>query len=66
VLRGSPQPGFYRMRGMATLMIGSKDEKVDQAIQIVEDQCTPQVTLTNILQRYFSGMIITSYESNRA
>lgn len=26
---------------MTTLMIGIEDEKVDQAIQIVEDQCIP-------------------------
>lgn len=41
MLRGSPQPAFNRMRGMTTLMIGIEDEKVDQAIQIVEDQCIP-------------------------
>ena len=32
--------GFLR-RGLTTLMIGVEDEKVDQAIQAIGDQCTP-------------------------
>ena len=32
--------GFLR-RGMTTMMIGVEDEKVEKAIQVMKDKCTP-------------------------
>jgi len=40
VTRIASTGGFLR-RGMTTLMIGVKDEKVDEAIHLVGDMCTP-------------------------
>jgi uncharacterized protein YaaQ len=40
VTRIASTGGFLR-RGQTTLMIGVEDEKVDQAISVVEDQCAP-------------------------
>jgi uncharacterized protein YaaQ len=40
VTRIASTGGFLR-RGMTTLMIGVEDEKVDDAIHLVGDQCQP-------------------------
>ena len=40
VTRIASTGGFLR-RGMTTLMIGLEDEKVDQAIQLISEQCNP-------------------------
>jgi len=40
VTRIASTGGFLR-RGMTTLMIGVEDEKVDQAILLVEEACEP-------------------------
>jgi uncharacterized protein YaaQ len=42
VTRIASTGGFLR-RGSTTLMIGVEDEKVDEAIQVVRDNCTPTV-----------------------
>jgi uncharacterized protein YaaQ len=44
VTRIASTGGFLR-RGMTTLMIGVEDEKVDQAIYLVGDKCTPSNNL---------------------
>jgi uncharacterized protein YaaQ len=42
VTRIASTGGFLR-RGSTTLMVGVEDEKVDQAIQIIQDNCAPVV-----------------------
>lgn len=46
VTRIASTGGFLR-RGQTTLMIGVEDEKVDQAIQIVSEICTPNIDPSN-------------------
>jgi len=43
VTRIASTGGFLR-RGMTTLMIGVEDEKVEEAIQLVGDMCTPSAS----------------------
>jgi uncharacterized protein YaaQ len=44
VTRIASSGGFFR-RGNATLMIGVEEEKVDEALQLIRDHCTPSLDL---------------------
>jgi len=44
VTRIASSGGFFR-RGNATLMMGVEEEKVDEALQLIRDNCTPTLDL---------------------
>ncbi len=44
VTRIASSGGFFR-RGNATLMLGVREQKVDQALQIIREHCAPSLDL---------------------
>ena len=44
VTRIASSGGFFR-RGNATLMLGVREKKVDQALQIIREHCAPSLDL---------------------
>ncbi len=44
VTRIASSGGFFR-RGNATLMMGVEEERVDEALNIIHDHCTPSLDL---------------------
>ena len=44
VTRIASSGGFFR-RGNATLMLGVREQKVDQALQIIREHCVPSLDL---------------------
>lgn len=61
VTRLSTTGGFLK-KGNTTLMIGADDEKVDEVIELIKQECGQHQTLT-VSMPYISGTTMMNYAS---